>query len=176
MDHIIGFPYPFSNSALKNWPCTKQCFSAIICTFSSINVSQRRKNWPPHHHRILPKKKLAICWWAHHMPRWSEPRAPTNKQGGGGGGREGRGGEGGWGRRGSVSGRWQGYWPPLDIAPGSQALGALSPPKKSERKGRQKGNWIPPKWIRSSRPQRSRMLKPELITIEVQTYLVNKII
>ena len=124
MDHIIGFPYPFSNSALKNWPCTKQCFSAIICTFSSINVSQRRKNWPPHHHRILPKKKLAICWWAHHMPRWSEPRAPTNKQGGGGGGREGRGGEGGWGRRGSVSGRWQGNWPPLDIAPGSQALGA----------------------------------------------------
>ena len=110
-----------SNWNYRAWNPKCDCLKYIDEPYYWVHISLLELS-PPHHHKMLPKKKSAICWWAHHMPRWSEQRVPTNKQGGGGGGREGRGGEGGGGGKGSVSGRWQGNWPPPDIAPGSQAL------------------------------------------------------
>ena len=87
MDHIIQYTYPFSNSALKiGLPIIiRYC---ILLTFS-----------------LIEEKVSDMLVGATYMPRWSEPRVPTNKQGGGGGGREGGGGGEGGGGRGSVSGR-----------------------------------------------------------------------
>ena len=104
------------------------------------------------------------------------PRVPTNKQGGGGGGREGRGGEGGGGGgRGSVSGRWQGNWPPPDIAPGSQALrGDLK--KANEKKDKQKIEYLLHKTNQEQPAKEIKHAQIKSITIKllmhVQMYLI----